>query len=412
MTRESLDRKIKSSFHTNNNLMSTRGFDANVANVPTIQGKSEVNQDQSDRKSLKLDLSKISVLAPSTSPPPPIQAKGINADQPLSQSQVSQQNQVPSIQAFYADRPPIPWHTATDVSISGKGVKGVLFVKDITNQPVVVKATTDDIGETNLASTLHKQAGTTVPVTRPAESAEKPGLIKLLNSNIVDWDQVAAKRGSNKPGDGDFLKNTIIQNFQTQPIVVMGIAEGKDFTDIIKKDPNKAYSLFSDPAYLQKLGKIHAVDLFLGNSDRIGFDSASNLGNWMTNGQNQITAIDNVSDSQDTLLMTNSGAVTESLKKLAPSKLQETATESVNFLIKAAKYEGMPETWFTEERKQVMINNIMIGLATGRKMLIDKLTAKFMKKRSREVKAQVLKGGGEEQWNKLKARAAALKSLG
>jgi hypothetical protein len=80
MTRDYLQQKTKSS-HSHSSLMHTRGFDADVANI--IQGKSETNQDRSNGKSLKLDLSKISVLAPGTATPPPIQAKGINPEQKL-----------------------------------------------------------------------------------------------------------------------------------------------------------------------------------------------------------------------------------------------------------------------------------------------------------------------------------------
>lgn len=317
----------------------------------------------------------------------------------------------PLIQRFYADRPPIPFNTATRATLSGKGGTGVVFVNDITDKPVVIKANNDDVGETLLSSALHQEAsGTGTPFTRTAEGGEKDGIIKVL-SNVVNWNKEATKKGidpNTEPEEVEKLKTSIVNQFNNQPnLFIMGLAEGKDFGDIVREDPDKAGGLLLDPAYLQQLGKIHAVDAFLGNGDRL---EMGNLGNWMTNGQNQISLIDNYdANSQDTLL--KSGASTEFLNSLAPSKQRDTATHVVKRLEVMSKHEGMPSGWFTEQRKKIMIDNIEIGIAAGRAMLIQKLTPKFRQKRSRTLKAETMRGGGKQLWKRVKARAAALKAL-
>jgi hypothetical protein len=317
----------------------------------------------------------------------------------------------PLIQRFYADRPPIPFHTATQASLSGKGGTGVVFVKDITNKPVVVKANKDDVGETLLSSALHQEAsGTGTPFTRTAQGNEQEGIVNVL-SNVVNWNKEAVKKGidpNTEPEQVENLKNSIVNQFTREPnLFIMGLAQGKDFGDIVKEDPNNAGALLQDASYLQQLGRIHAVDAFLGNGDRL---EMGNLGNWMTNGDNQISLIDNYdANSNETLL--KSGASTEFLASLAPSKQRATATHVTRRLEVMSEHGGMPKGWFTQERKLIMIDNIEIGIAAGRAMLIQKLTPKFRQKRSRTLKAETMRGGGKQLWKKVKARAAALKAL-
>jgi hypothetical protein len=335
----------------------------------------------------------------------------------------------PIIQRFNVEKE-ISFRTATQAHMSGKGGTGVFFIKDKVGPSVVVKANNDNVRETFLASALHEEiSGTATPFTRLALNGEKSGIIRVL-SELVDWQketdrQAVRAREFNDPiKTKDQVKTQEINMFHAQPnVFIMGLAKGKDFADLANESPTRTFELLKDKNYLKQLGKIYAVDTFLGNNDRI-HAQGSNLGNWMTSDQGQISLIDNFDANGLTLTkfdkhveegIADKWELYDHLKPLQTSNQESTATSIVHSLkidlIKSGNMEGEMVDYMLKPYTQFMTDHIKAGIAEGRNMLIKKLAPKLGHKRSRTLKSGMIGGDGDALWKGVKNRANALKKL-
>jgi Domain of unknown function (DUF4157) len=345
----------------------------------------------------------------------------------LTHSLQQRNTEAPHLQRFSIDdKPPIQWLNATEAVLSGAGATGVVFVydkpqTDPTSNPLVVKATDDPIGETFLAGKLHqKVSGAATVKTRVATPPEK-GMIPEVVERYVNWQAEAQKRKMNPL----FLKAQKVKDFKdAQTIYVMGRAKGDDFADITQNTPDTMQSLLQNPNYLKKIGMIHAVDLFLGNTDRF---ELANFGNWMTDSQINITLLDNF--DANSLAATFSkfrdkefdvaakdpflDKTPSPVDRLAPAEIQTTAEQVVEQFKTRLTKNFKSGDWLDQKKQEFMVTHIKIGLQVGRKKLLSQLAPTFGK-RSRSLKQEVIgrEGGlGQQGWENIKARAKYVKKL-
>ena len=183
------------------------------------------------------------------------------------------------------------WNEVTRIRRSGSGQTGVLFVEDNTPNGLVVKSGGGDLpAEIQVAHAVYQKLGqgkVKAPPIRLATREDREGIVKAIDQKLVATDrQVEDHHGLD--AFRDFLK----KQFSGPVIFIMGKASGETFENIKKKDEGKARQLLLTPDYIRRLGMAAAIDLFLGNTDRL---HALNLGNWMTDteAENEITLIDN-----------------------------------------------------------------------------------------------------------------------
>lgn len=324
-----------------------------------------------------------------------------------------------SVQRFSVKDVPAPWKKTVKSKKSGSGQTGVVFMNDGSPDPLVVKSTDDPIGETMLAAALHGKVGVAVPETRVAKASERSEIVgaidKTLDSSQTDQ------------------KDKIVADFSdvSKNLFVMGMVKGETFKETTQKKSGKFISLLGRAEYLKQLGSMHAVDLFLGNSDRLYM---GNLGNWMTGDvSGAVTAIDNIDPNSKEIKFGPGFKVTDTdefgqsylVEELATGKLKATVNSVVGKLVRLGLMDNKelePAGWPTEGEKKFMFDNVMAGVLYGRERIIKKLAPDkniFQKafggsSRSKTIKKEVTgrEGGvGEEGWTNLKARAAYLKTL-
>ncbi|MGD1904685.1 MAG: DUF4157 domain-containing protein [Leptolyngbyaceae cyanobacterium] len=321
-----------------------------------------------------------------------------------------------TIQRFDVNQVPLPFGSTQSVDMTEGGAVGAFIFSDGTNKPAFV---TPDSGrepaaELMFASTFHQRlAGANAPFLRLATDPERQDIVQALNNPfITDWDALNKKRESRFKTPEE-MQAAYLSEFN-QRAFIMEQVDGKNFgkiksqSDLMGANPGRMQSLLINPEYLKQIGKIHAVDLFFGNTDRF----TSNLGNWMTDGNDKISAIDNVGGGEGKFgqhFQLNA----QMYKKLAKSKLTATAKEVAKGLVRMCK---LPNTWVTAN-KDTMLKNIKIGLLAGRKRIIKKLGPRRLGKRSRTLKLAVTGAAastGEDpntMWSNVKKRVKQLSKL-
>jgi hypothetical protein len=177
-------------------------------------------------------------------------------------------------------------------------------------------------------------------------------------------------------------------------LVAMTTAQGKTAEDASKTDNKHSLmrSVMDNPRHMRQLGQVHAMDLFLGNSDRI---AAGNFGNWFYEPNGAITLIDHVDQGQHMeKLFTEGGGkkwnaaadqegygggIGQGLRK---SALEATARETVETLVdrigRLDKDFGefmKQKTPSGEDRLTMMTENFAAGMTEMRKKLVKTFTA-------------------------------------
>ena len=341
----------------------------------------------------------------------------------------------PAVQRYPFTNP--DWSTTKEVIRFGAGMFGASLFKDGTDKPLIVKASTEPVPETLLATVFHgkltekKRGISTVPV-RTAAAAEKDPIVAQVTEKVPPgtWRKLAeANKAYPKNGppekQEEFVleyKEFILKSYRSagNTLFVQGAAEGTDMKGLAS-DPQRGARnvavLLSDPSYANRLGFIHAIDLFLGNVDRL---EAMNLGNWMTKVgtlENSITAIDNFDPAGNQLL---TASVQQAWKKdqlLHLKKPRATAEVIINDgkfgLISKLKEAGADIAAMYSAAEQGAIKvQLVASFEKGMKEGISTITSKLaprIGKRSRTLKAATVQQAGDEAWALLKERAALLR---
>ena len=212
-----------------------------------------------------------------------------------------------------------------------------------------------------------------------------------------------------------------IDNKATDPMIAMTVAAGNSAREL--EDPSLSYEkddmapirkVLSEPKMLRQLGELSALDLFIGNRDRV---LSGNLGNWFYTPDREMTVIDNV-DAGMTYYLTKVGTQPpeeDPLRMLAGGALASTATgpiDSVLKMIKASdrfKKQGkkvgtgngpivmVPDqeklkewTDWVEKNRPTMQTEMLAGLKVGRKRIVKTMTStKFSNRGKRGAKKAI-----------------------
>lgn len=294
------------------------------------------------------------------------------------------------------------WVRATRARHSGSGMTGVLFVEDNTPDALVVKpGDSDPLRETVLAHAMHGKLGkgkVKVPAIRPADSTDRAGIQWVINNRLMP----------------ETSREEVLRQFaQSKTVFIMKKASGKNFRELAEESSPVAHGLLASPDYVKRLGMVTAIDLFLGNYDRL---YSANLGNWMTaisNVDEMITLIDNF-DRYGTQRLTedNQSMWKDNIAtKLQTSNLKATANEILELLLRVFSHSKI-DIQLTDKQQEAFKENFAEGLKLGRARILSKLAPRIGR-RSRTLKAITVQGeGGKQAWAYLKARADELRRRG
>jgi len=199
------------------------------------------------------------------------------------------------------------WESATTAIMSSGGGGGAITIKD-KGDPIVVKASEDSSGEAMLFSALFNDTmgggenregkwRVETPGVRLADTTESARIKAVLDELLPD-----------NPDDPRIARSKAALT-DGSPTVVYTHAQGEDFGKYLyqakkgKKGPKlkerlKVVSqLWTSPGFMNLLGKSTAIDIFMGNQDRIFLFNPDNFMVHMGKKKNRLTLIDNIFDA-------------------------------------------------------------------------------------------------------------------
>lgn len=204
-----------------------------------------------------------------------------------------------------------PKWEATD-SIKTLKDRPIWFFKDKDGDQMVVKSEDQPVGLGSLIGAMHVKATGVKSVEQAGlSSGDRKTVAKLLRdpnlSNDMSWDDygkfVASQPGFASSGspwqDGIFTASDIAANAKGS-VVAMTLARGNEAGEKAAADPHvgkvddrrtEIRRLLMDPKHMHLLGKMSAIDVFMGNQDR---GLTGNIGNWFYGPANEITVLDHV----------------------------------------------------------------------------------------------------------------------
>lgn len=266
----------------------------------------------------------------------------------------------------------------------------VLFMEDDSGDTMVVKLEKEPIGLGALAGEMHKKLTGSETVQYRKLPRRERGTLKVLLSvaNLLDtasW----TKRGtldrvaSNWKHITDPVERAVtsvtdeMDAFPGSELLAMSVAPGEGANQASERADDDAKSfktLLDRPKHVRELGKLTAVDLLLGNKDRV---LAGNLGNWFYDPAGGLVVLDNVDGAGTQGSDAKGGVVqTEHLRMLAKGALATTAADGI-----AALRQGMGNidptagAWFDATlpggrvRSAVMEAEFLEGLKEGKKYI-------------------------------------------
>jgi hypothetical protein len=302
--------------------------------------------------------------------------------------------------------PAIDWNAVTSISTLDSGQQ-VYFFADASGDQIVVKAEDRQVGIGQLSTVMHKKLSGVESVDHrkltPSDKAATIGLIKdpalqdrrtfgALGSATrarYKWviDELEQKHGYAKGTGAALISDLEIAQHLTEALfspgqapatmVAMSFASGQTAKTAGKSAPkaheprekNRMRSLMTNWKHMEALGRLHAVDLFLGNRDRV---VAGNLGNWIYDPDSSaITAIDHVDGNVSTGFKNNDRTVPD----LNSKQLGRSATEALDGLCSGLRiFSDDPDAsaWVDSEphRRQMMEESLERGMKVGRALLV------------------------------------------
>ena len=202
------------------------------------------------------------------------------------------------------------WETTE--SIKTLKDRPIWFFKDKDGDQMVVKSEDQPVGLGSLIGAMHIKASGIKSVEQAGLSkSDRNAVAKMLVdpqlSNDMSWDEygkfVATQPGFVSSGnawqDGMYKAADIAANGKAN-VVAMTLAQGTDAGNkaaadahVGKVDDHRSAirKMLLDPNHMQLLGKMTAIDVFMGNQDR---GLTGNIGNWFYGPANEITVLDHV----------------------------------------------------------------------------------------------------------------------
>lgn len=316
----------------------------------------------------------------------------------------------------------------------------VMFLKDSSDDTMVVKVEDEMIGLGALAGVMHKKlTGSETVQYLKYPAGAKTTLKHLLDQpDLLDRDSWSARGGfadtpKNYPGIDDPVARGVEQfkdhldSRKGASLMAMTFTRAERAVERNGRedgDDKSLKALLEQSDHAKALGKMTAVDLLLGNKDRV---LSGNLGNWFYNPSGAMVVIDNV----DALALNHmirdmkAGTVeTEYLTRLGDDKLKATAKEAITGLLG-----GMDAVrWGNElvdgkKRRAKFEADMLAGLTEGKKHIVKVFSStrlkgawanhkakKSIKKYARTTFAVDDGEGSSPYYETLKARAAWLKT--
>jgi len=314
-------------------------------------------------------------------------------------------------------------------SIGTVGDRQVWFFTSKDDHTVVVKLEDQPLGLNQMATYLHANLtkATTVE-TKKLEPADRGSVKSMIEAGRLTSGPGWAKAYSNDLKKTDYadldeygraVHLAALANKPNDPMIAMSVASGKSIKDL--QDPSLSYEqdgvepikkVLTEPAMLRQLGELSALDLFIGNRDRV---LSGNLGNWFYTPDREMTVIDNV-DASMTKYLTDVGDETKAadpLNMLASGSLRNTSAELVEAIVNVVKNnERMMKTmtykstggtyqmadkdkqqiwlaWVAQHRS-VMEKEMLAGLKLGRKRIVKTMSSsRFTNRGKRSTKKAI-----------------------
>ena len=197
------------------------------------------------------------------------------------------------------------------------GPRTVWQFTDKSGDRIVVKMENQPLGLGDLAAAVHKSVGKTDTVITKQltgqEEQQARGVISDPRKATGDkWKDAGAdvseevmgkmKADFNDPNDWGRWVTVHDKLLQTDPMIAMSIAPGESAEALLDVNKATAQNAGTSPfktvlerkSTTTKLGELSAIDLFLGNDDRV---LGGNLGNWFYKPDEAMTVIDNVNQN-------------------------------------------------------------------------------------------------------------------
>lgn len=337
--------------------------------------------------------------------------------------------------------------------------QAVLFVKDATDPPVVVKSEDAPFGATLLNAFMHRQLHGTPTIRTTDGTPDKQTFIDLIENTAIGptdkWDALGNAKdagcwivprveydmttGEQRDTRGNTPEQKarffMADQFRSKPKVqIMQVATGESTRKMAQQDKTITQGVsgyraaLSDPAYIRKLGELTAADFFLENGDR----ATANFGNFMTDANNAIQLIDNMDSSAQALWQSDDviGAK-KYIDQLAPSKTDALVKKFLWNVANEVKFgekggDVQIKAWLQQPgpggtREAAIKTQFAAGLDSGRARIIklyatnktgkEGRKAKKAAKEAYKIDSRAGDAGAVPYWERLKARARYLKSL-
>ena len=341
---------------------------------------------------------------------------------------------VQRIQRAYDLREKQPLGLDTTTSIKTVGDRQVWFFGSA-DDTVVVKLEDQPLGLNQLATFVHATVTKASTVrSRKLISADRTQVRGMIEAGRLTGGEGWRKATSNEVpkdrfnGDLDAWGRAVhvaaIDAKPNDPMIAMTVASGESARKL--EDSSLAYGqdgmapirrVLTEPKLLRQLGELSAVDLFLGNRDRV---LSGNLGNWFYTPAREMTVIDNV-DAQMTKYLTGVGEepkAADPLAMLARGALAATTKELINGMVAAIRAgESMMKTFtyaaqstgggktyvagdkekqkewdaWVKANRSTMQSEVLAGLVAGRKRIIKTMTSSKFTNRGKRGDKKAIK---------------------
>lgn len=267
----------------------------------------------------------------------------------------------------------------------------VMFLEDDSGDTMVVKLEDQPIGLAALAGVIHKKLnGTeTINYRRLPKSARAMLPMLLGINNLLDQPSWTARGNVGRIAQNwaqianpvDRAVQSVKDEMNAYPnsqLLAMSVAPGEGADKANKRaagDQQSLRALVERPGHVRELGRMTAIDMLLGNTDRV---LAGNLGNWFYNPAGAMVMLDNVDSKSGMAHDIESGTVVSAvLQELADNQLATTAASAVAGLRTGmAKKDPTAPAWFDavlpsgKTRKATMEAEMLAGLKEGKKYIV------------------------------------------
>lgn len=315
----------------------------------------------------------------------------------------------------------IPWWMTRGVRTLERNP--IWFFADPSGDEIVVKPESQPVGLSAIVGHMHRTVGKTDAVQERKLSAGDRGSVRELIENELEdnngdpsWVRRGRMRGARNGTDMEARAaagTDVDLQMSAGNLLAMTVAPGQTAEAVAGQTrPGAGGALESElrtvlqrPGHLRKLGEVTAIDLFMGNKDRV---FAGNLGNWFYDPDGQITLIDHVDKAQDTMAKDfgraagPGGDTWQSRNMLASGGLARTTADALQEVLAQARRESgdaeIDGAWLEEilpngkTRGAFFATEFLAGLREGRKHIIKVFSAtrlNVFRRSSRQTKKNI-----------------------